>query len=243
MRLAILMETMRREGYEFKVSTPRVLYKEIDGEQWEPLERLICDVPGSTVGSVMEKMGTRKGELVRMSPMGDRSRLEFIIPSRGLFGYLTEFLTDTKGEGVMSSVPEGYMPFKGEIARRPSGSLVAHESGEATTYGLHAAQERGILFINPGDSVYEGQVVGQNSKAGDIVVKVCKRKQLTNMRASGSDSALLLSPPRQMSMEQSLEFINDDELMEITPMSLRLRKRLLTHESRAKSKKGGTTNE
>ena len=237
MRLSILMETMRREGYEFQVSTPRVLYKDIDGERQEPLERLTCDVPGTAVGVVMEKISSRRGELARMVPMGNWTRLEFIAPSRGLFGYLNEFLTDTKGEGVMSSVFEGYTPYKGDITRRQSGSLVAHETGEATAYGLNAAQERGILFVSPGDPVYEGQVVGQNAKSGDIMVNVCKRKQLTNMRAAGSDAALQLTPPRIMSMEQSLEFISDDELLEITPRSMRLRKRVLTHEQRVKQKK------
>ena len=237
MHLSILMETMRREGYEFQVSTPRVLFKEIDGERHEPMERLICDVPENCVGAVIEKMGGRKAELAHMNPIGNRMRLEFLIPSRGLFGYRNEFLTDTKGEGIMSSVLEGYTPFKGEIARRLNGSLVAFESGEAVGYGLSGAQERGVLFISPGTPVYSGQVVGQNAKADDMTVNVCKRKQLTNMRASGSDDALRLITPRQMSLEQALEFLADDELLEITPNTYRIRKRILSHEQRMKQRK------
>ncbi|MCL1787168.1 MAG: translational GTPase TypA [Defluviitaleaceae bacterium] len=240
MHLSILMETMRREGYEFQVSTPRVLYKEIEGERHEPLECLICDVPESSVGAVMEKMGLRKGELRHMNPIGSRMRLEFIVPSRGLFGYRNEFLTDTRGEGIMSSVPEGYAPYKGDVTRRRNGSLIAYESGEAVTYGLHSAQERGVLFIGPGAPVYAGQVVGQNAKNDDMTVNVCKRKQLTNVRASGSDDALRLITPRAMSMEQALEFIADDELLEITPKNLRLRKRILSHELRMKQRKTAT---
>jgi GTP-binding protein len=237
MHLSILMETMRREGYEFQVSTPRVLYKEIDDQRHEPLERLVCDVPESAVGAVMEKMGARKAELAHMNPMGGRMRLEFLIPSRGLFGYRNEFLTDTRGEGVMSSVLEGYTPFRGEIARRQNGSLVAFETGEAVGYGLSGAQERGVLFIGPGTQVYAGQIVGQNAKSDDMTVNVCKRKQLTNIRAAGSDDALRLTPPRVMSMEQALEYIADDELLEITPRSIRLRKRVLSHEQRMKMRK------
>jgi GTP-binding protein len=237
MHLSILMETMRREGYEFQVSTPRVLYKEIEGELHEPLECLICDVPETSVGAVMEKMGLRKGELRHMSPVGGRMRLEFIVPSRGLFGYRSEFLTDTRGEGIMSSVLEGYAPYKGDIARRQNGALIAFESGEAVAYGLSGAQERGTLFISPGTKVYAGQIVGQNAKNDDMTVNVCKRKQLTNFRASGSDDALRLTPPRVMSMEQALEFIADDELLEITPKNLRLRKRILSHEQRMRQRK------
>lgn len=237
MHLSILMETMRREGYEFQVSTPRVLYREIDGVRNEPLECLICDVPETAVGAVMTKMGQRKGELRHMSPIGNRMRLEFVVPSRGLFGYRSEFLTDTHGEGIMSSVLEGYAPYKGEVNRRSSGSMVAFESGEAVSYGLHNAQERGVLFIGPGVSVYAGQIVGQSAKNEDVTINVCKRKQLTNFRASGSDDALRLIPPIIMSMEQALEFIADDELLEITPKSLRLRKRELSHEQRMKKRK------
>ena len=237
MHLSILMETMRREGYEFQVSTPRVLYKDVGGERHEPLECLVCDVPEESVGSVMTKIGMRKGELQHMSPVGTRMRVVFIVPSRGLFGYRNEFLTDTRGEGVMSSVLEGYAPYKGDVTRRQNGSLVAFESGETVTYGLHGAQERGILFVGPGVPVYAGQIVGQNAKSDDMTVNVCKRKQLTNFRAAGSDDALRLTPPVIMSMEQALEFIADDELLEITPKSLRLRKRELSHEQRMKNRK------
>ena len=237
MHLSILMETMRREGYEFQVSTPRVLYKQIGGQRHEPLECLVCDVPEASVGAVMTKMGQRKGELRHMSPIGNRMRLEFVIPSRGLFGYRSEFLTDTHGEGIMSSVLEGYAPYKGDVTRRHNGSLVAWESGEAVAYGLHSAQERGILFISPGAPVYAGQIVGQSAKGEDVTINVCKRKQLTNFRAAGSDDALRLTPPVIMSMEQALEFLADDELLEITPKSLRLRKRELSHDQRMKKRK------
>ena len=239
MHLSILMETMRREGYEFQVSTPRVLYKEIDGVRHEPLECLVCDIPESSVGAVMEKMGQRKGELRHMAPVGNRMRLEFVVPARGLFGYRSEFLSDTHGEGIMSSISEGYTPFKGEVTRRHNGSMVAFESGEAVGYGIHSAQERGILFINPGTPVYAGQVVGQNAKTEDLTVNVCKRKQLTNFRAAGSDDSIRLTPPRIMSMEEALEFIADDELLEITPQNLRLRKRELSHEMRMRKRKKG----
>jgi len=237
MHLSILMETMRREGYEFQVSTPRVLFKEIDGVRHEPLECLVCDIPESSVGAVMEKMGQRKGELRHMAPVGNRMRLEFVVPARGLFGYRSEFLSDTHGEGIMSSISEGYTPFKGEVTRRHNGSMVAFESGEAVGYGIHSAQERGILFINPGTPVYAGQVVGQNAKPDDLTVNVCKRKQLTNFRAAGSDDSIRLIPPRIMSMEEALEFIADDELLEITPQNLRLRKRELSHEMRMRKRK------
>ena len=229
MHLSILMETMRREGYEFSVSTPRVLTKEIDGKVCEPIERMVADVPEECMGSVIEKMGRRKADLLSMTPMGSRYRLEFMVPSRGLFGYRSEFLTDTKGEGIMSSVLADYAPMKGEIERRLVGSLIAHESGEAVTYGLGAAQERGSMLIGPGTQVYAGMVVGICSRNEDMTVNVCKRKQLTNMRASGSDEAIRLVPPRIMSLEQCLEFLADDELLECTPKSLRIRKRELDH--------------
>ena len=234
MHLSILIETMRREGYEFQVSTPRVLMRELDGVLCEPLEELMIDVPEEAVGAVMEKMGQRKGELQKMTPFGSRMRLEYLIPSRGLFGYRSEFLTDTKGEGILNTVFHGYTPFKGEIPRRSAGSLVAHETGEAVAYGLFNAQERGVLFIEPGTQVYEGMVVGLSPKGDDITVNVCKRKQLTNMRAAGSDDALRLVPPRRMSLEQTLEFLADDELMEVTPESIRIRKRILDHATRMK---------
>ena len=240
MHLSILIETMRREGYEFMVGAPRVLFHEEDGVKTEPIERFVCDVPADYVGAVMEKLGSRKGELVQMAPQGDRMRLEYLIPARGLFGYRNEFLTDTRGEGIMSSVFEGYAPYKGDIASRSTGSLVAFETGEAVTYGLYNAQERGALFIGAGTPVYEGMVVGMSPKAEDINVNVCKKKHVTNMRASGSDDALRLIPPRQMSLEACIEFIGEDELIEVTPKNLRIRKRILDNQLRAKSKFGGT---
>ena len=235
MHLSILMETMRREGYEFSVSTPRVLTKVIDGKVCEPIERMVADVPEECMGAVIEKMGRRKGDLLSMTPMGSRYRLEFKVPSRGLFGYRSEFLTDTKGEGIMSSVLDSYAPMKGEIERRLVGSLIAHESGEAVAYGLGAAQERGALFIGPGTPVYAGMVVGICSRNEDMTVNVCKRKQLTNMRASGSDDAIRLVTPRVLSLEQCIEYLADDELLECTPKSLRIRKRELDHATRMRN--------
>ncbi len=240
MHLSILIENLRREGYEFQVGAPKALFKEIDGVKCEPVERMIADVPQDAVGSIMEKMGSRKGELVSMNPKGaDRMRLEFLIPARGLFGYRTEFLTDTKGEGVLSSVFHSYQPYKGDISKRTTGSLIAFETGEAVGYGLFNAQERGPLFIGPGTQVYEGMVIGENPRGDDMAVNVCKKKQLTNMRASGSDDALRLIPPRQMSIEAALEFISDDELLEITPKSVRIRKKILSNTERLKKVKGG----
>lgn len=236
MHLSILIENMRREGYELSVSTPRVLYKDIDGVQCEPMERVVIDVPEDSVGAVMEKLGTRKAELQSMHPSGSRMRLEFLIPSRGLFGYKSEFLTDTKGEGVISSVFDSYQPFKGDIPRRNTGSLISFETGEAVTYGLFNAQERGSLFIGAGTPVYEGMIVGASPKTEDLVVNVCKKKHLTNTRASGSDDALRLVPPRKLSLEDSLEFIADDELLEVTPQSIRIRKRILDNTLRAKQR-------
>ena len=235
MSLSILIETMRREGYEFQVSPPRVLYQTIDGVLCEPMERLVADVPTEACGAVIEKLSARKGEMQEMLPIGKRTRLEFIVPSRGLFGYHNEFLTDTKGEGTVSSVFHSYAPFKGELQRRSTGSLVAFETGESVTYGLFNAQERGQLFIGPGVPVYEGMVVGVCPKAEDISVNVCKKKQLTNMRAAGSDEALRLVPPRILSLEQCLEFLADDELLEVTPKNLRIRKRILDHSQRMKA--------
>ena len=234
MSLSILIETMRREGYEFQVSPPRVLYKEIDGKQCEPIERLVVDVPADSVGGVIEAIGRRKGDMLDMTPVGDRMKVQFLVPSRGLFGYRNEFLTATKGEGIMASVFEEYAPMKGEIPRRNTGSLVAFETGEAVGYGLFNAQDRGALFIGAGTPVYAGMIVGECPKMEDISVNVCKKKQLTNMRASGSDEALRLTPPRQMSLEQDLEFLADDELLEVTPENLRLRKRILDHGERMK---------
>ena len=232
MHLSILMETMRREGYEFSVSTPRVLTKEIDGKICEPIERMVADVPEECMGAVIEKMGRRKGDLLGMTPVGNRYRLEFLVPSRGLFGYRNEFLTDTRGEGIMSSVLDSYAPMKGDIERRLVGSLIAFETGEACSYGLFNAQDRGSLFIGPGTPVYAGMVVGICSRNEDMTVNVCKKKQLTNMRASGSDEALRLVSPRNYSLEQCLEFLADDELLECTPKSLRIRKRELDHATR-----------
>ena len=238
MHLSILIETMRREGYEFQVSPPRVLYQEIDGVKCEPMERLVADVPADAVGAVIEKLGSRKGDLLEMTPVGTRMKLEFLVPARGLFGYRNEFLTDTRGEGIMASVFDSYAPFKGELSRRNTGSLIAFENGESVTYGLWAAQERGSLFLGPGIPVYGGMVVGETPKSEDITVNVCRKKQLTNMRASGSDEALRLVPPRNLSLEQCLEFLADDELLEVTPKTLRLRKRILNHEIRMKALKG-----
>ena len=234
MHLSILIETMRREGFELSVSTPRALFKQIDGEKHEPFERLSIDVPEQFLGSVMEKMGYRKAQMLEMSSHGDRVRLEFLIPSRGLFGYRNEFLTDTKGEGIMSSIFDSYQPFKGDVPRRPTGSLVSFETGEAVTYGLYNAQERGTLFIEPGTPVYEGMVVGYCPRQEDLVVNVCKKKHVTNMRAAGSDDALRLTPPTKLSLEGALEFLAQDELLEVTPKSLRIRKSILSNQMRAK---------
>ena len=235
MHISILVETMRREGYEFSVSTPKVLYKEINGQKHEPIERLLIDVPEESMGAVMEKMGSRKGELTHMSPQGDRMRLEYLIPARGLLGYRNEFLTDTKGEGILNSVFYGYQPYKGDIVRRFTGSLVSFDTGEAVGYGLFKIQDRGFLFIGPGTPVYEGMVVGYSPKLEDLAVNVCKKKQLTNTRASGSDEALKLVPPVKLSLEASIEFLADDELLEVTPKSLRIRKRILNTQLRLKS--------
>ena len=236
MHLSILIETMRREGYEFQVSTPRVLYKEIDGVLHEPVERFVADVPEDMTGPVFSAMGNRKGTLLQMTAIGSRMRLEFIVPSRGLFGYKSEFLTDTKGQGIMNTIFFEYEPYKGDMQRRNTGSLVAFETGEAVTYGLFNAQGRGELFITPGTPVYEGMVVGVTNLSDDINVNVCKTKHLTNTRSSGSDDALTLVPVSKMSLEECLEFINDDELLEVTPKSLRIRKRILDSELRAKAR-------
>lgn len=238
LHLAILIETMRREGYEFQVSKPEVITKVIDGVLHEPIEYLIIDVPEEYMGTVMEKLGARKGEIVNMhAPDQGLARLEYRIPARGLIGFRSEFLTDTRGNGIMNHVFHGYEPFKGEVRNRTRGSLVAWESGEAVTYGLYNAQERGVLFISPGQQVYEGMIVGECSRLEDVVINVCKRKHVTNMRASGSDEALRLVPPRQMSLEACLEFIADDELVEVTPKNIRLRKKILDAGLRAKEKK------
>ncbi len=236
MHLSILIENMRREGYEFQVGPPKVLFKEIDGQIYEPIDRLIVDVPEDCTGSVFSAMGERKGEMLHMHPIGSRIRLEFLIPSRGLFGYKSEFLTATRGEGILNTIFNEYQPYKGDIERRNCGSLVAFETGEAVTYGLFNAQERGTLFIGAGTQVYEGMVVGISPKGEDINVNVCKKKHLTNTRSSASDDALRLITPKIMSMEEALEFIDDDELLEITPKSLRVRKKILDSELRAKAR-------
>ena len=235
MHISILIETMRREGYEFSVSTPKVLFKEIDGQRCEAIERLYIDVPEAAMGAVMEKMGERKGDLVSMTPQGSRMKLEYLIPARGLLGYRNEFLTDTRGEGIMNSVFDSYQPFKGDITRRHTGSLVSFDTGEAVGYGIFKVQDRGTMFITPGTAVYEGMIVGWSPKGEDINVNVCKKKQLTNTRASGSDDALRLIPPQILSLEGCLEFLADDELLEVTPESLRLRKRILNNQLRAKA--------
>ena len=236
MHLSILIETMRREGYEFAVSTPKVLYKTINGKLHEPIELLSIDVPEDCVGNIMSAMGNRKGELTKMAPFGSRMRLEFKIPARGLFGYRNEFMTDTKGEGIMSSIFDCYEPYKGDIQRRATGSLISFETGESITYGLFNAQERGQLFIGPGVPVYEGMVVGSSPKAEDIAVNVCKTKHLTNTRASGSDDALRLVPFKRMSLEASIEFLKDDELLEVTPKNIRIRKKILDNNMRMKAR-------
>ncbi|MBQ8197095.1 MAG: translational GTPase TypA [Clostridia bacterium] len=239
MHLSILIETMRRGGYEFQVGAPKVLYKEENGVVLEPMERLVVDVPEDKTGTVFSSMGVRKGELLQMETIGSRIRLEFKVPARGLFGYKSQFLTDTRGEGVFNTIFYGYEEFKGEIERRTTGSLVAFETGEAVTYGLFNAQGRGTLFIGAGTPVYEGMVVGVSPKNEDISVNVCKKKHLTNTRASGSDDALRLETPKIMSLEEALEFINDDELLEVTPQNVRVRKKTLDTETRLKRKAKG----
>ncbi len=236
MHLSILIENMRRDGYEFQVSMPKVLIKQIDGVKCEPIDRLFLDVPEDCVGAVMSKMGVRKGELVGMTPHGSRMKMEFLIPSRGLFGFKSELLTDTRGEGIINSIFDSYQPYKGEIQRREVGSLIAHEDGEAIVYGLFNAQERGDLFIPAGVKVYAGMVVGENPKGGDIVVNVCKKKHLSNCRSSGADEALRLTPPKILSLEEAIEFLADDELLEITPKNVRIRKIILDHTMRLREK-------
>ena len=236
LHLAILIETMRREGFELLVSRPKVIIKEIDGVKCEPMESLVVNVPDESVGTVIEKLGRRKGEMVNMEQAEDgHTKIEFNIPARGLIGYRTEFLTDTKGEGTMASMFKGYEPFKGDIVSRVRGTIVAFEAGKSITYGLYNAQEKGELFIGPGVEVYEGMIVGLNSRGEDLAVNVCKEKHLTNTRASGSDDALHLVPPIQMSLEKAIEFIQDDELVEVTPKSIRLRKKILNNKERERA--------
>ena len=244
LHLSVLIENMRREGYEFSVSKAEVLYHyDEKGKKLEPMERAIIDVPDEFAGIIIQELGTRKGEMVNMHTSDNgNTRIEFSIPSRGLIGYRGQFMTDTKGNGIMNTIFDGYGPFKGDIQYRPTGSLIAFESGESITYGLYNAQERGILFIGPGVKVYSGMVVGQNAKAEDIEVNVCKHKQLTNTRSSGADDALRLSPPKVLSLEQALEFIETDELLEVTPASLRIRKKILDPTQRMRSKRNKQSN-
>ena len=235
MHISILVENMRRDGYEFQVSMPKVLMKEIDGVKCEPIDRLVVDVPDTCVGSIISALGERKGDLVSMNNHGTRTKLEFNIPSRGLFGYKNQFLTDTKGEGVMSAIFLDYEPYKGVIRNRNYGTLIAYETGEAVQYGLFNSQERGRLLITPGTKVYGGMVVGINPKQEDVVVNVCKTKHLSNMRSSGADEALRLEPVKPLTLEESLEFLSDDELLEVTPVSLRIRKKILDHTQRGRA--------
>ena len=236
LHLSVLIETMRREGFELLVSRPKVIFKEIDGVKCEPIEDLVVNVPDDSVGTVIEKLGRRKAEMVNMEPAeAGHTKIEFKIPARGLIGYRTEFLTDTKGEGTMNHIFNGYEPFKGEIQARVRGTIVAFENGKSVTYGLYNAQDKGELFIGPGVDVYEGMIVGLNSRGEDLAINVCKEKHLTNTRASGSDDALRLVPPIQMSLEKAIEFIQDDELVEVTPKSIRLRKKILDTKERERA--------
>ena len=235
MHLSILIENMRREGFELMCSNPRVLYKEIDGVKCEPMERVTLDVPTDYVGSVIEKLGRRKGDLIEMVPIGNRMRVEYSIPSRCLFGYRSEFLTDTRGEGLINTLFDGYQPYKGEVTMRFTGCLIASENGETTRYGLFNTQERGQLFVGPQTKVYEGMIIGENPKNDDIAVNPCKEKHLTAIRSTGADEKLLLTPPKIFSLEEAIEYINDDELIEVTPKSIRLRKKILNTELRMKA--------
>jgi GTP-binding protein len=237
LHLSILIENMRREGFELAVSKPEVIYREINGQRCEPMEYLVIDVPEEYQGTVIEKLGTRKAEMVSMHPMDGVTRLEFVIPARGLIGFRTEFLTDTRGTGVMTHTFHDYAPFKGPIPGRKNGVLIALEPGESVAYSLFGLQDRGVLFIGPGVEVYEGMIVGQHAKENDLVVNVCKGKKLTNVRASGSDEAIRLTPPRLLTLEQALEYIEEDELVEVTPKSIRLRKKFLNANERKKQEK------
>lgn len=235
MHLSVLIETMRREGYEFCASTPKVLTKEIEGQLCEPMERVIIDIPEAYTGAVIEKLGSRKGDLIKMDLTGQRMRIEYVIPARCLFGYRSEFLTATRGEGILNTVFEGYAPWKGDITVRFTGSLVAYEDGESTLYGCYNAQDRGEMFIGAQTPVYQGMIVGESPKQEDVTVNVCKKKQLTAIRSTGADEALRLTTPRHLSLEEAIEFIADDELIEVTPKNIRLRKRILNTEQRLKS--------
>ncbi|RKL61466.1 translational GTPase TypA [Thermoanaerobacteraceae bacterium SP2] len=240
LHLSVLIETMRREGYEFQVSRPMVIIKEVNGKKMEPMESVVIDIPEEYMGVVMGKMGARRGQLTNMENMGNGAlRLEFEIPTRGLLGYRSEFMTDTKGEGILNAVFSGYTPYKGEIPTRSRGALVAFESGESNTYGLYNAQDRGTLFIGPGVRVYEGMIVGENSRPGDLDINVCKKKHVTNLRSSTADEALRLTPPKEMTLEKCLEFIEDDELVEVTPKNIRMRKTILSRQERARARARG----
>jgi GTP-binding protein len=237
LHLAILIETMRREGYEFQVGKPKVIYKQVQGQRCEPMEFLTIDVPQEFMGAVMEGLGTRRAELVNMVELAGYLRMEFIIPARGLIGFRSEFLTDTKGNGIMHHVFHGYAPYKGDIPGRTRGALVAFEDGETTGYGIHSIQDRGVIFVVPGQALYTGMIVGENARELDMDVNPCKKKHVTNMRSSSADEAIRLTPPRILSLEQALEWINDDELVEITPKSIRLRKLILDRSQRARERK------
>jgi len=237
MHISILVENMRRDGYEFMVSVPKVLYKTIDGVECEPIDRVFIDVPADNIGAVMSEMGSRKGELVTMDSGEVRTKAEFLVPSRGLLGYKSKFMTDTRGNGIMNSLFERYEPYKGHIRKRDFGALIAHEQGEAVPYGLFYAQERGKLIITPGTAVYAGMVVGQNPAGMDITVNVCKKKQLTNIRSAGADDSLKLVPIKPMSLEECIEFLDDDELLEVTPKNLRIRKVILDHGKRIRERR------
>ena len=238
LHLSILIETMRREGFEFHVGKPEVIYKTIQGQRCEPMELLTVDVPQDFMGAVMEKLGTRKAELINMGEISGYLRMEFVIPARGLIGFRNELLTSTKGNGIMNHVFHGYAPYKGDIQGRTRGALVAFEPGETTGYGIYSVQDRGVMFIVPGQEVYTGQIVGENAREQDMDVNPCKKKHVTNMRSSSADEAIRLTSPRIHSLEQAREYINDDELVEVTPKSIRLRKSILDRSARARSKKG-----
>lgn len=237
LHLSILIETMRREGYEFQVGKPKVIFKEINGKRCEPMELLTIDVPQEFMGAVMEALGTRRAELINMVELAGYLRMEFVIPARGLIGFRSEFLTNTKGNGIMHHLFHGYAPFKGDITGRTRGALVAFEAGETTTYGIHSVQDRGIMFVVPGQAVYEGMIVGENAREMDMDVNPCKKKHVTNMRSSSADEALRLTSPKILSLEQALEWINDDEAVEVTPKSIRLRKAVLDRQTRGRERK------
>ena len=243
LHLSVLIETMRREGFELLVSRPKVIIKEINGVKCEPIERLVVNVPDDCIGTVIEKLGRRKAEMINMEPAeAGHTKVEFKIPARGLIGYRTEFLTDTKGNGTMNSIFDSYEPYKGEVVARVRGTIIAFEAGKSITYGLYNAQDKGDLFIGPGVEVYEGMIVGINSRSEDLAINVCKEKHLTNTRASGSDDALRLVPPIQMSLEKAIEFIQDDELVEVTPKNIRLRKKILDSKERERAARNANKN-